>query len=521
MDLSSGAPSISLRALDQAEAKPVPGTESAYFPVFSPDGQWIAFFNSAANEFKLKKIPVTGGTSITLCEHIAPLGLTWGDDETLVFGGPKGLMRVPSSGGTPEVLTTVDSKKNETAHRWPSYLPGNRALVFSILSGSSSQVAALDLKTRSYRILVANGSDPRYVPTGHLVYYRSGTLFAAPFNAQRLEATGPEAPAVENVANLGGADGGDYSVADSGLLVYMRGAGAGAKTVLHWADRKGLTQPVSDAQQWGTGRLSPDGSKIANSIHSGSNNLGDIWVYDLERRTPTRLTFEGANENPIWTPDGRWITFAGVRQEKHGIYRVAADASGKPELLVETESQANPHSWLPDGKMLVYAAPGADKRSHLWAISWPGGKPFQLHDTPFTEVDGEISPDGRWLAYQSNQSGPGLDEIYVQPFPGPGGKTRISTQGGISPRWSRSGKELFYWSGAPKSLMVVDIQGGPVLRAGIPQQLFKMTAGTTWDVAPDGKRFLVEISESTGSGRRMEAVVNWFDELRRRAPVKR
>jgi len=518
MNFTTGSPTIDLRELNQLEAKTVPGTDAGFFPVFSPDNQWIAYLNgNGATDFRLKKIPVTGGTSITLAEHAAPFGLSWGDDDTLVFYGAKGLQRIPSAGGTAETLTTVDNA-NDMSHRWPSHMPGSRTVLFNIRSGTTNQLAAVDVKTHRVTKFSANGTNPHYA-AGYLIFFRSGTLFAAPFNERRLEIAGPEVPMVENIAVINGVDSGDYSIADSGLLVNLHGAGLGGKTVLHWSDRKGVTQALSDAQQWGTGRLSPDGKKIANSIHV-SNTSGDVWVYDLDRRTPTRLTFGGLNQNPIWTRDGRWITYSGTNDDKHGIYRVAADASGKPELLTATDSEPTPSSWSPDGKTLVYTAFASDKHNRLWAMSWPGGKPHQLHEgVPFGEVDGEVSPDGRWIAYQSSEAG--LDEIYVQPFPGPGSKTRISTQGGNSPRWSHNGKELFYWGGAPRGLMAVEVQEGPNFHAGIPEMLFHMSAGTTWDVAPDGKRFLVEISESTTSGRRLDAVVNWFDELRRRAPARR
>ena len=512
-------PHLVLRMMDQLEAKPIPGGDAAIFPVFSPDGQWVAYL-SGTNEFKLKKIPLTGGTAITLCEGGIPWGLAWGDDDTLVFANGRGLSRVSASGGAPEILTTPDAKKSETVHRWPHFLPGSRYVLFTIGGGAAPQVAVLDLKKRTYRVLVPNGSDARYSPTGHLVYYRAGTLFAVPFDANRQAVTGSEAPVVENVSTTN-ADGADYDISDSGILVYVSGTGSAGKTTLNWSDRKGVIQAISDAEEWGAGRLSPDGTRVANGIHAGKDQ--DIWTFELERRTRTRLTFEGFNQNPIWTPDGKWITFSSTRQDKHGLSRVAADASGKAELLLETEAMSIPHSWSPDGRTLVYSHPGPDKKTHLWAVTVPpgapAGKPVMLHDTPFAERDGQVSPDGHWLAYQSMESG--TQEIYVQPFPGPGGKTRISTQGGEAPRWSKNGRELFYWCYVPtKQLMAVDVQTTPAFHASLSQPLFKSLAGTTWDVAPDGKRFLIELPLGGQEGRKLQAVVNWSEELRRRVPLK-
>jgi serine/threonine-protein kinase len=510
---------LALRMMDQLDPKPIPDLTGAALPVFSPDGQWIAFVSITGTP-KLQKVPVTGGTAITLCDYTGDgLGISWGDDGNLVFNGPKGLMRVSSSGGAPQQITTLDSKKNETSHGWPYVLPGSRAVVFAIKNGSSSQVAVADLEKHVTRVLVQNGSSPRYATSGHLIYYRTGTLFAAPFNASRLEVTGPEAPVVEHVAAIN-QDGADYSFSDGGMLAYMEGSGpaAGGTTVLNWADRKGVLQPLSDPKQWGTGRLSPDMTHVANGIRAGDSE--DIWTYDLVRRTPLRLTFEGKNSNPIWSPDGRWITFVHAGEGKTALYRVAADASGKPELLIETEPSAVPNSWTPDGKTLVFTQSGADKHTHLWFVTVPGGKAVRLHEGDAPELNGEVSPDGHWLAYESTESG--NNEIYVQPFPGPGPKTRISTQGGSVPRWAHSGRELFFWNfGINRELFAVDVQPAAVFRAGLPQSLFKAAAGTTWDAAADGKHFLVETPSANAGGRQMEAVVNWFDELARRVPVKR
>ncbi|MGO9258275.1 MAG: hypothetical protein ACLQU1_18460 [Bryobacteraceae bacterium] len=337
-----------------------------------------------------------------------------------------------------------------------------------------------------------------------------------------MELTGPEAPVIENVGT--GTLTALYSFCDSGLLVYMKGDSQN-KTILTWADRKGVMEPFTEGESWDTGRLSPDGRRIASQIHTGKTTEGDIWIYDVDRHTKTRLTSEGVNEYPIWAPDGRQVTFGATIAGKHGIYSVAADGSGKPELLLATESRAWPTSWSPDGKALVYSMPGTDQPAlHIWVLpvevpsgmaSGPG-RPYRLHDTAFHEGEGEVSPDGHWLAYTSTESG--SEEVYVQPFPGPGGKVRISAEGGYSPRWSKNGRELFYRDGA--NVMSVDVQTTPQFHAGIPSRLFAQRGGTTWDVAPDGKRFLLEQIPTVVSGSsEMVGVENWFEELRRRVPA--
>jgi Tol biopolymer transport system component len=505
---------LTLRMMDQAEGRPIPGG-IGNCPTFSPDGQWIAFLAGS-----LKKIPVTGGTAMTLAEGAALTPPDWGENGEIVFAAlTGGLMKVPAAGGEAQKLTTIDSQKGEKRHLSPQFLPGAKAVVFTIETADSLNVALLDLKKGGYRVLVKDASNARYVPTGHLLFIRGSTLFAAPFDARRLELTGMAVPMVENVRSPNGWSA-PYSVSDSGLLVYQN-AGSAPGTILAWADRKGAIVPLSTPENWEVGRLSADGKRIAAVIYSASPKLadeGDVWIYETDRGTKTRLTFEGKNMHPIWTPDGQRVTFEGTVAGKNGIYSVPADGSGKPELLLETEN-IEPRSWSPDGKMLVYRMFNASI-SGLWVLPMDGGasgKPHRLHETNSSESYGEISPNGKWLAYGSTESGSG--EIYVQPFPASGPKVRVSTDGGSGPRWSKDGRELFYIAGA--KVMSVEVQMTPQFRAGIPREMFTLTRlASLWDVSPDGKRFLVEQEVPAAEGpHRMEGVVNWFEELRRRVPA--
>jgi Tol biopolymer transport system component len=529
---AGGQPQLTLRMMDQLEGKPIPSAVQGIYPEFSPDGQWIAYF-SFPPPFKLKKIPVTGGTSITLCDVPATGHLSWGVDDAIVFGSPKGLMRVSAAGGTPQSLTTVNTNGGESAHSWPEFLPGGQAIVFTIGAGASnlpndaSHVAVLDLKIGASRVLVNAGYAGRYVPTGHLVYLRGGTLFAVPFDLKRLAVTGSETPVVEGI-NLG-----DYSFSDSSVLVFKTGSDDIKGSTLEWTDRKGVAQPLPEpARRWGTFAVSPDGKLVAGSILAGSGiPHTDIWIYDVERRTLSRLTFEGSSSRPIWTPDGKWVTFASTREaNKSGIYRVAADKSGQPELLLATDAPAYPQSWTPDGKTLLYTEP-TEGKNRIWILPPPGGgesKPALFSRTSFNEWNAHVSPDGKWVAYDSDESG--RSEVYVVPFPGPGSKFQISTQGGMLPYWPRNGRELFYREPSANQLFAVDVPAGPVFRAGQPQALFKLSGPTptpmnaAWfDVTPDPKRFLVEqLTEkyATSSGSTFVTITNWFDDLRRRVPVK-
>jgi serine/threonine-protein kinase len=521
----ASSPSLTLRSMDQFEGKPIPGATPAVWPMFSPDGQWIAYSTPDAPG-KIRKVPVTGGTSITIGDGNFLNGSTWGEDDTIVFSGPKGLMRVPAGGGTPQALTTVDAAKGEVAHVRPQFLPGGKQLLFTVSPvnpADGAKFAVLDLAKGTYRTVAKSGLNGRYAASGHLTYMTGSTLFAVPFDLGRLEVAGNEVPVIEGVSVNGPEGTGDYTFSDAGLLVYITGDAQNAGTTLAWANRKGATEalPGQSRQAWGTGRLSPDGRRIANGIHAEKGT--DIWVQDVQRGTPTRLTFSGNNDNPIWTPGGKNVIYSATMDGKFGLYSIAADGSGKPELVLATERPAVPSSVTRDGNTLLFDQVGSAKRRQIFVVALPtDGKPatpHPLHEAASTEAAAQVSPDGQWVAYQSNEST--TIEIYITPFPGPGAKLRISTQGGQRPRWSRTGRELFYWAFTPAArLMSVDVPPGPALNPGAPKDLFGMLAGTTWDVTPDSDRFLVELSTGT-NGTTIATVTDWFEELRRRAPAKR
>jgi Tol biopolymer transport system component len=516
---------IVLRMLDQFDGRVVPGTEGGAFPLFSPDGQWIAYADLA--DQKIKKIPISGGTSIAICEGSFQSGGAWSDDGVIVFPGAKGLMRVSADGGVPDQLTTLDNSKGETSHVRPQFLPGGRRVLFTVMSQGDPQFAVRELDTAGYRIVAKGGANGQYVASGHLTFVRGATLFAMPFDLSRLEVTGGEVPVVEDVSLIGPAGTADYSVSATGVLAYFSSP-ASSGTTLAWADRTGQTKvlPGPSRQSWGTGRLSPDGRLVVNGI-SNDRNGRDVWTFDVERGTLTRLSFDaGTNTNdfPIWTPDGHRVIYSGNVEGKHGVYAVPADASARPTQLFSTESFATPRSVTPDGRMLIYSQAGPEKRSRLMLVSIPtDGSPAQprpMHaDAAGAEMDGQVSPDGRWIAYESTESGG--TEVYVQPFPGPGPKTRISLDGGSTPRWSKDGRELFYWARIPVAkLMTVDVVTAPDFRAGTPRELFRQPSTTTWDITPDRNRFLVELS-TRATGSTLAIVTNWFEELRRRVPARK
>jgi serine/threonine-protein kinase len=506
---------LELRRMDQFDGQPIAGADGGVVGIFSPAADWIAF---SAVDDKIKKVPTTGGPTIALADGSFNDGATWGDDDTIVYAGPKGLLRLPASGGAPIALTTVNAEKGEQRHIRPQFLPGGSTLLFTVtFAKADPQFAVLDLKSGTYQTVARSGDNGRYVD-GYLLSVRTGTMFALPFDLSRMTAVGSEAPVVEGVSSIGpNAGTADYAVSRGGLLAYFE-SGAQSGTVLTWRDRHGADVPLVGqiSRAWGTGTLSPDGHRVANAIIDEKGS--DIWVVDLARGTPTRLTFGGANDNPIWTPDGQAIVYAGNPNGKRGIYKILADGSSSQPQLLSAEA-GTPTSLSPDGKTLVFTqpTPGGPSAIMILSLDSAGAAPRRLRESSASDSFGQISPDGHWIAFSSNESG--RLEIYVVPFPSGGAKHQVSSNGGTRERWSADGKELLFWDllAGNASLHSAVVQKAPFGFAP-PEKLFTTFTGTTWGAAPDGQHFLIE---SVSNGGTLVVVTNWFDELRRRAPAKK
>ena len=503
-----------LRALDDLEARPISGTEGGHTPFFSPDGQWIGFFTNEA----LKKVAVSGGAPLTLSTiSTDSRGATWGPDGTIVFGTQGPLFEISAGGGTPRELTGIDEERHESAHRWPQFLPKGTGLVFTIRTRDGWGIAALSRDTQEvYRLdQLGQGVASGFVSSGHLVYAQSDGLLAVPFDPKALTLEGDPISVVENVQTAGiGVP--HVALSENGSLVYVPGSPSQRRLV--WAARDGASTLVSDG--WGSirhPRLSPDGSRVVVDavVSSGS----DLWVYDLERDTRTRLTVDGSY--PEWYPDGTRITFRGGAGSRSDLFWQSSDGSGEAEPLLERGSSVYTGAWSPDGATLVFEEFKSGVRN-LWLLP-RDGDPSPLLETPFFEGAPRFSPDGRWLAYQSDASG--RNEIYVQPFPGPGQRELLSSDGGTEPMWSPDGRELFYRQ--RNQMMVVPIEIEPTFRAGKAQPLFdagRFPPGadffTNYDVSPDGQRFLMIEGEGDSGPARLQLVLNWAEELKRRAPVE-
>jgi eukaryotic-like serine/threonine-protein kinase len=517
-DNHRGTDQIFVRQIDRLTETPIPGTDSGHSPFFSPDGKWLGFFA----EGKLKKVSLAGGTPIVLADAPDAHGGSWGEDGTIVFAptATSPLSQVSAEGGSPRTLTMLDIKKGETAHRWPSHVPGAHAIMFTVSPADGgwdeSEIAVQSLDTGSRHMLLRGGANARYVPTGHLVYVRAATLNAVSFDRDRLAVAGDPIPVVDGILTSESSLAAHFAFSSIGTLVYVPASVGDAARRLVWVDRSGASVPLpTPARPYSLPRLSPDGRHIVAQVE-GINN--EIWLWDTARAALTRLTLEGSSSQPVWSPDGKTLTFNAVRGNTQGLFEKAIDGSAKEERLGSTASGV-PHSWSPDGQWLSFHTATPTTRRDLWLLPRDGDRtPRLLLGTPHDERVAMFSPDGKWLAYLSDESG--REEVYVQAFPSSGGRWQVSTDGGSEPVWARSGRELFYRSG--NTLMSVDIEAKPTFSAGVPKRLFESrfvsnVGRANYDVSVDGKQFLMV--EAIGSDTRttqVNVVQEWFEELKRR-----
>ncbi len=500
-----------LRALDELKSTPIPGTEGLWYsPFFSLDSKFIAFVTDG----KLKKISVSGGPPVTLCEVSGQWGGSWGPEDLIVFASEEGLYRLSAAGGEPESLAILDRDKGEIQYRMPDILPGGKEVLFTILRENSSQIAVLSLETGEKKIVVEGGKEARYAPTGHLVYEApgTGTLMAVAFDLERQEIMGEPVPVLEGVRER--QEGAvDYSFSDDGTLVYI--PARSTENTLVWVDRQGRYQPLTEMQRaFDSPRLSPDGRRVAVTI--GTATRGNIWIYD--RGTLTPLTFEGFNTSPVWTPDGKRVTFASNRVGPWNVFWKLWDGTGEAEQLFPSPEDQIPSSWSPDG-VLAYTH-GTGLGRDVWVLPLEGERrPREFFATQFLDRNPVFSPDGRWMALISIRSG--QTEIYVKSYPGPGRVVQISTDGGNEPRWAPDGRELFFRNG--DKMMAVSVQTEPTFEAGPPRLLFERAYAqnhvgslSNYDVDSEG-RFLM-IKEGEAGQAQINVVLNWFEELKRLVP---
>ena len=513
---TEGQRQLHVRALSDLESKAIPRTLRASHPFFSPDGKWVGFFADGL----LQKVPGTGGAPLSISQvSAASMGASWGPDDTIVFAlVNSGLFKVSAAGGSPQPLAPSPAA-------WPEILPDRKTVLFTTgvaiatipLAGGERHIVGRTTASQvgGPAVLGTGGlGQARYAASGHLVYGQNAfTVRAVPFDLESLAITGSPVSVVDSVER--GANGGAFyfAMSQTGLLVY---ALTGTRHQLVWVDRHGAEMPIStDRRGFRIPVLSPDGTRIAVSVADETTRRADIWVYDVERATKHRLTTERNNLTPTWTPDGTRVTFSsgGVTVEE-----VAANGSGVPEVLLGTQTPSRrPESWSPDGRHLLFHL-DAPTSFDLWVLSRDTGNVQPLLARPFNDWKAEFSPDGRWVAWVSDESG--AEEVYVAAYPGLLDKIAISTNGGTSPKWSRNGRELFYRQG--DALMAVAIDTTQAFRAAKPTRLFSGHYSGTgrddeFDVAPDGRRFVMVKSDEAATLQQLTVVQNWLEELKRLA----
>jgi len=516
-----GVTRLAARVLDEGRSMVLSGTEHAEGPFFSPDSEWIGFFADG----KLKKISTRGGTPVTLSDAPGPRGASWGDDGNIIAALSLGrLTRIPAAGGRSAPVAEA-STPNEI-ERWPQVLPGSQAVLFNAYQpGEDPENARIEILSfaTGARKTVARGYFARYLRSGHLVFVRQNTLFAARLDLSRLELSGPPQPILDEIS--GGTKSGarPLDVSDSGTLVYLSGTER-LHEVIAWLDSDGKVQPLHpEAGEYYQPRFSPDGKHLAFAAASAQGM--EIWVEDLDRGTASPRSFmPGRSWWPLWTPRGDRIVFISDNDGRHGIYSIRADGSGKAQQLLET-NQAIPRSISPDGKRMAF-----DVGNEIWIASIEDdaehprlGARTKFLDAATPNPEAQFSADGRWIAYVSAELG--SSEVFVQAYPGPGGRWQISNGGGRFPIWSHNGHELFFL-GLDQRIRTVDytVDGNSFspgkLRVWSEKRVADLGVNSAYDLAPDGKRIAMILNaDQTGERNRranVTVLVNFSDELRQR-----
>ena len=508
-----------MRPLGAIAAQPLPGTEDATFPFWSPDSRFVAFFSPG----KLKKIPAAGGPPVTLCDAVAGRGGSWSRDNVILFnsGGGLPLHRVSSAGGEAVAVSVLDAEYGESAHRWPQFLPDGRHFLYTAVVGTCCpaakpariKIGALD-NTDTATLFEAESSV--VYASGHLFFNRDGTLMAQPFDADARRLTGEAFLLAEHLASEGSRYA-SFSVSDTGVLLYANGLSQNGARRLTWVDRDGKTLgTLGEPGVYRSPRLSPDNQRVVVEIISRVQPAPDIWILDTDGRQ-TRLTFdEGPDNESVWSPDGVYVAFQGNRQGGQTMRRRLASGEGDEEELIKGGTKdraplnAMPSSWSPDGRFIAYTR--SSVAQDVWVLPLFGDRqPFPFVQEAANETNAEFAPDGRWMAYDSTLSG--QTDVYVRPFPPASGQFQISKGGGNQPRWRADGKELFFVDPGG-TLMAVPIDTTRGFEVGVPRALFRRGVsgsipGRYYDVAKDGKRFLVNRPLEEAAPTPITVVVNW------------
>ncbi len=511
-----------LRRLHDVEVTPLANTIGADTPFFSPDGRWVAFWTAG----EIRKVSVLGGPATKICDAPAMRGASWGPDNTIIFapGRRTGIWRVSANGGQAEQLTELNPEHPKASHRWPFFMPDGKSMLYTETENEDTyvdaRIIAHSFDTKEKKILAKGATDPRYIPTGHVLFIRENVLVAMPFDMTTLTVTGPETPVMEDLATRAGTGTAHYAVSNNGLFLYMdQSRGGSDENTLVWVDRAGNVEQASRHSGPIRGHtLSPDGTHIAICMNGATSLPPDIWIIELERDMMTRLTVhDGSDRSPLWSPDQKWIYFSSERETgSQQVWRKRADGTGEAERVATSPDWQYPTSISPDGKMLVYMEELNIYYVHLSGEKQGVSEPFLA--TQFSEFLARVSPDGEWIAYVSNVTGG--PEIYVERFPKGGDRLKISAGPGLFPRWSPDGSEIIYVDRTERKYYSVSVAAEDgMLRAQLPELILQLDDGGYWpdfDLSTDGKRFLFSRTgqANVDSSHEPTLVVNWFEELR-------
>ncbi|HEV2063116.1 MAG TPA: hypothetical protein VGS00_01035, partial [Thermoanaerobaculia bacterium] len=513
---SEGKSRIWVRALNALSAQALQGTEGTTRPFWSPDSRFLAFFA----EGKLKKIEVAGGPAQKICD--APTGAdgSWSPEGVILYDGRSNdpIYRVSAAGGVPAVAAKAEAARKETSVGWPEFLPDGRHFLY-LVNGQKPEDSAYRiglLDSTESKPLAPAQTQVTYAPPGFLLFVRDKTLVAQPFDAKALKTRGEPVPLAEHVGtdSVGLAR---FSVSRDGALAYRTGE-SGAR--LLWIDRSGRElDAIGDHGEYGSPALSRAGDRLAFGLNDSRSGKTDVWIRDLARGVNSRFTFgTGNNISPLWSPDGGTIVFSSDREGNYDLYEKPATGQGEEKLLLKNDEFKFACNWSRDGQYIAYSSAGKKTGWDTWALPTFGDrKPIPVITGSFNEFLPSFSPDGRFIAFVSNESG--RPEIYVQTFPGRGGKWQVSTSGGSDASWRGDGKELFYRA-ADQKLMAVDIQLGSSFQAGIPRALFLArvqpgNARNKYVASADGQRFLFVAPLGREAIVPTTVVLNWNAELGR------
>ena len=513
----SGVSKLYIRPTDKLESKPIDGTEDASGPFFSPNGKWIGFFADG----KLKRVPTSGGAPESLCPAAGSNGGTWGPDDTIYYApfSTSGIWKF--SGGKCEEFTKLDRSKGEVSHRAPQALPGGKALLFTVWTGPGSDERHLHVYPMAegkHRELVRGASSGHYVSSGHLLYSRAGALMAVSFDLASLNVTGSPVALSERAVDIEAAS---FAVSESGMLAYVPVSPRRDERRLVWADGAKVDPLPVEPSAFFEPAISPNGDYAAVTK---DGPIESIWTLEFRRNSlvPFTSTSQGTSQAPVWTRDGKRIAYRGTRTGFRNIYWKDADGGSTEQQLTTSDNSQTPGSFSVDGKQLAFFEIDLTSGGDIWVLTLgEDRKPTEFRRVPASEFGPVISPDGHWLAYTSNESG--RREIWVLPFPGPGGKKiQISTDGGSEAVWSRSRPELYFRNG--NKMMAVDISSlpdkvGPARVLFEGQYTFSDTGRAGYDVAKDGRFLMVQPVEPEQPNTQINLVINWFEELKRLAPA--